>query len=99
MLLDFLYFDTPTTEISAPSLPDALPICARRSRPLLHHAAADRAGPGRALPQDCPAGEARGQVLRDRDRKSTRLNSSHTVSSYGVSRLKKKPSLAATARP
>src|SRR5947207_15970047 len=77
----FLFFfnDTATTEIYTLSLHDALPI------------SPDGAG---AFPRrhtdphqaDRSVGSARGQG----DRKSTRLNSSHTVISYAVFCLKKK---------
>src|SRR5437588_7558548 len=72
----FFFNDTATTEIYTLSLHDALPICIGPSRqsPLRR--------PGRALePQP---------VRADADRKSTRLNSSHTVISYAVFCLKKK---------
>src|SRR5690349_22507075 len=83
---------------SALSLPDALPIsarglelgCERRDallelgRRFLH--AAD-VGVERAGPLD------QGGVIGARDRKSTRLNSSHVENSYAVSCLKKKKSL------
>src|SRR5260221_6267310 len=86
-LLFFFFFfnDTATTEIYTLSLHDALPIsfCSRRERllfltlpcrPRLH-----RRGRLRVL--------WRPPLL---DRKSTRLNSSHTVISYAVFCLKKK---------
>src|SRR5256885_13102977 len=75
--LSFFFFnDTATTEIYTLSLHDALPICAR-----------DR---------DCwrrrsgrpPTPDASRRPCRDR--KSTRLNSSHLVISYAVFCLKKK---------
>src|SRR5256885_3568248 len=45
----------------------------------------------RPLPSDAPSpGSLRGGVARQRDRKSTRLNSSHLVISYAVFCLKKK---------
>src|SRR2546426_2664331 len=94
----FFFNDTATTEIYTLSLHDALPIwtlpyprsaplrCERsvRRRPSERHGSdverlrrrGDRAGPARADPV--------------RDRKSTRLNSSHLVISYAVFCLKKK---------
>src|SRR5258708_33119432 len=80
-LVLFFFNDTATTEIYTLSLHDALPICAGR-------AAADRHGrpPG-------PAGPGR---LRHRDRKSTRLNSSHQIISYAVFCLKKKKNKTAS---
>src|SRR5256885_8221387 len=81
----FFFNDTATTEIYTLPLHDALPISARASRP------AD----GR-LPQVAPPRARSGHARRratardDRDRKSTRLNSSHLVISYAVFCLKKK---------
>src|SRR6266496_4488518 len=77
----FFFNDTATTEIYTLSLHDALPISARR-----------RARPGwRPLPpQGAPCVPARRQPPRHRDRKSTRLNSSHVEISYAVFCLKKK---------
>src|SRR5436190_6296305 len=72
----WFFFDDPApAEIYTLSLHDALPIsCPRRSR------GRRRLGPGTG---SCsPTGT--------RDRKSTRLNSSHTVISYAVFCLKKK---------
>src|SRR5256885_11795944 len=80
----FFFNDTATTEIYTLSLHDALPISA----------AAGTRGPegeGRA-----DRGRRRGHRAgragagRERDRKSTRLNSSHLVISYAVFCLKKK---------
>src|SRR5260221_4117555 len=71
----FFFNDTATTEIYTLSLHDALPIL-WESAPREFHA-------GKSLP-----GTRRNRPLRDR--KSTRLNSSHTVISYAVFCLKKK---------
>src|SRR2546430_15696402 len=86
-LFDFCFFffnDTATTEIYTLSLHDALPISGERAaRP----ADADAAGRGRSREprrRDLP------RELRDGDRKSTRLNSSHSQISYAVFCLKKK---------
>src|SRR2546429_9595168 len=76
LLLFFFFNDTATTEIYTLSLPDALPI----SRPRR-----GSAGPRRHI----VAGSARREIRR-RDRKSTRLNSSHGYISYAVFCLKKK---------
>src|SRR5438876_11041427 len=77
LLLIFFFFNDPaTTEIYTLSLHDALPISRRRRH-------RDRRRPvGRAscLPSS----------TRCRDRKSTRLNSSHPSISYAVFCLKKK---------
>src|SRR5438034_9320668 len=72
----FFFNDTPPTEIYTLSLHDALPIS-----PQAIHVAA---GVQRLFTQ----GLLRAHVLGDR--KSTRLNSSHTVISYAVFCLKKK---------
>src|SRR5256885_5979869 len=87
LVLHFLFFffnDTATTEIYTLSLHDALPIFVvdRTTLPFnsafrIPHSAFTRAA---ELPR---AG-------RSRDRKSTRLNSSHLVISYAVFCLKKK---------
>src|SRR5688572_32869619 len=100
LLFHFFFFNvTATTEIYTLSLHDALPICplragvrdpraaprprraARRRRPARRRRArgADRARAARGA-----RGDQRG------DRKSTRLNSSHSQISYAVFCLKKK---------
>src|SRR2546426_8743493 len=78
-LLLFFFNDTATTEIYTLSLHDALPI-SKRNGPAPRAARGDRG----ALPHRCRA------AVRRRDRKSTRLNSSHLVISYAVFCLKKK---------
>src|SRR2546426_4914119 len=84
----FFFNDTATTEIYTLSLHDALPICHQ-----------DRRTPCRPrLRPVRPGREVRGRQQRSaradprdwRDRKSTRLNSSHLVISYAVFCLKKK---------
>src|SRR2546428_366585 len=93
----FFFNDTATTEIYTLSLHDALPICSanRRSAGERSRAGArpDRQSSGDAAAPlaawSCPcAGEARRAAIRDR--KSTRLNSSHDQISYAVFCLKKK---------
>src|SRR2546430_5685098 len=78
--LSFLFFfnDTATTEIYTLSLHDALPICRL-------YAGAPNADPN-------GVGDAGAVYVFDRakDRKSTRLNSSHSQISYAVFCLKKK---------
>src|SRR2546430_17464016 len=77
----FFFNDTATTEIYTLSLHDALPISPvpvpGAVQPAVHHARHDHAA-----------------AVRDadpvRDRKSTRLNSSHSQISYAVFCLKKK---------
>src|SRR5436190_6754610 len=81
MLVAFFFFnDTATTEIYTLSLHDALPISGPGSGPL---------SGGAPEYSQSRRGELLGMVGA-RDRKSTRLNSSHTVISYAVFCLKKK---------
>src|SRR5438132_14366958 len=72
-----------TTYISTLSLHDALPISCSRAAALqpVPHRGAARGRPGNPQPR---------RGFPGRDRKSTRLNSSHTVISYAVFCLKKK---------
>src|SRR2546427_6322247 len=96
LLYSFFFFnDTATTEIYTLSLHDALPIFAQCGKTGVH-LRADRARPrpcgGGRRPH---AGMTLRQGFRDReripqDRKSTRLNSSHSQNSYAVFCLKKK---------
>src|SRR2546427_9331334 len=90
----FFFNDTATTEIYTLSLHDALPIC-------LHAATwGHGAGPGHeafgarveAAEVTTPMGftSARPSAVFGADRKSTRLNSSHSQISYAVFCLKKK---------
>src|SRR5260221_10399760 len=95
----FFFNDTATTEIYTLSLHDALPIC---DDAFLAGYGAAQAIPGPlfafaaylgAIAQPSPHGatvERWRQDRRQTDRKSTRLNSSHTVISYAVFCLKKK---------
>ena len=76
-MLSFFFNDTPTTEIYTLSLHDALPIYIYPE---------DLAGTG-IRGKDVAVILAGGIEL---DRKSTRLKSSHTVTSYAVFCLKKK---------
>src|SRR5256885_12712977 len=70
----FFFNDTATTEIYTLSLHDALPICPRRRQ---------------RRPRRSSSGTTPPRPIA-RDRKSTRLNSSHLVISYAVFCLKKK---------
>src|SRR5438552_10380860 len=80
----FFFHDTATTAIYTLSLHDALPIY-RRRRPRI---AGGGRPPGGAAPG---AGHVDRRAPRGgRDRKSTRLNSSHQIISYAVFCLKKK---------
>src|SRR2546430_6934828 len=82
MTLCFFFFfnDTATTEIYTLSLHDALPISSSGSttNPLTPSSTSSRAAPTAVV------------VTIGRDRKSTRLNSSHSQISYAVFCLKKK---------
>src|SRR5438034_10499022 len=75
---------TTTSEIYTLSLHDALPISRLCDRAALS-AAVEQRRPYHARDRWIP-----GSVPITRDRKSTRLNSSHTVTSYAVFCLKKK---------
>src|SRR5436190_23066805 len=78
----FFFNHTATTELYTLSLHDALPISRLSGLSRLVS----------ALPSACAGGFWREQqpAQRPEDRKSTRLNSSHTVISYAVFCLKKK---------
>src|SRR2546427_9137202 len=84
MLFSFFFFnDTATTEIYTLSLHDALPISPH--------------------PGACPTGRFSGRLLhclapQQPDRKSTRLNSSHSQISYAVFCLKKKKKKKTTGK-
>src|SRR2546421_5839123 len=85
----FFFNDTATTEIYTLSLHDALPISCpspRRSRPW----ARASAPPAESAAQTSTSTSAAGKSRMLRDRKSTRLNSSHDQISYAVFCLKKK---------
>src|SRR2546430_14214816 len=75
----FFFNDTATTEIYTLSLHDALPICGGPREA--------RAPPVR---DSFPARPLRNESRTGGDRKSTRLNSSHSQISYAVFCLKKK---------
>src|SRR3712207_2328570 len=90
----FFFNDTATTEIYTLSLHDALPISTRAC--LTKHLTVIIGGSGRPRrgerTSSCPAARRpfRVRQTRPRDRKSTRLNSSHANISYAVFCLKKK---------
>src|SRR5438034_3182798 len=83
-----MFNDTSTTEIYPLSLHDALPICLLARR-------VARGALGRDRPADIGTelGTRAGGFAGGADRKSTRLNSSHTVISYAVFCLKKKKNM------
>src|SRR2546426_4571827 len=90
LFIFFFFNDTATTEIYTLSLHDALPISlSRTARDRLPH----RSEFGRkdeAPDARVPSSHETKQGEPGRDRKSTRLNSSHLVISYAVFCLKKK---------
>src|SRR3712207_9305873 len=85
-LIYFFFNDTATTEIYTLSLHDALPISADAARDGRPRAAAGRSTRARGVRHRAPDRRPRA----GRDRKSTRLNSSHANISYAVFCLKKK---------
>src|SRR3712207_7903354 len=91
-LFFFFFNDTATTEIYTLSLHDALPICAVRSVPGASASSTNCCG-ARSIARGSNTakklGSSRAQFT-SRDRKSTRLNSSHANISYAVFCLKKK---------
>src|SRR3712207_7050393 len=94
MFLFFFFNDTATTEIYTLSLHDALPILAGAAAVVAGDLLADRGTIQRAAArQQLLRGEqhaGRAEAALQRDRKSTRLNSSHANISYAVFCLKKK---------
>src|SRR2546430_13706191 len=85
-LLPFFFNDTATTEIYTLSLHDALPICFEHLRPA--GLALDRL-PELGVLHCKEAAQDHASYEAQRDRKSTRLNSSHSQISYAVFCLKK----------
>src|SRR3712207_9205197 len=100
VLLFFFFNDTATTEIYTLSLHDALPILrgghgAAGVHQAPHELAVERNAFGGPPPHRLQQGRHRAEVVHrgraaHRDRKSTRLNSSHANISYAVFCLKKK---------
>src|SRR5258708_23067082 len=80
----FFFNDTATTEIYTLSLHDALPIFIERIQPQIASCEREK--------YDIDGYRASFE-LAGRDRKSTRLNSSHQIISYAVFCLKKKKKL------
>src|SRR5438132_3273590 len=90
----FFFKDTSTTEIYTLSLHDALPISENPARAEFLRELQPR---WQQITRDdvhAAQGEQPREHQTDRDRKSTRLNSSHTVISYAVFCLKKKRRMA-----
>src|SRR2546427_6255736 len=97
----FLFFfnDTATTEIYTLSLHDALPISwSRGRRPRLR--ARQHGQPARLsrMREGCFRAHSFGERRSSQDRKSTRLNSSHSQISYAVFCLKKKKKKTVTQK-
>src|SRR5256885_15101375 len=87
--LFFFFNDTATTEIYTLSLHDALPISAFATLP--HRVPVRRQGRSSTSARTASSwGSTPARTRFSRDRKSTRLNSSHLVISYAVFCLKKK---------
>src|SRR3989442_2826797 len=83
--LFFFFNDTATTEIYTLSLHDALPIWDRATTATI----------GGTIETSVVTTRSLAVAASDRDRKSTRLNSSHVRISYAVFCLKKKKSVIA----
>src|SRR3712207_7152440 len=83
----FFFNDTATTEIYTLSLHDALPIC---PAPAALTPTGECGSGRRPTGRHCLAQRATHERRLTRDRKSTRLNSSHANISYAVFCLKKK---------
>src|SRR5688572_31637984 len=86
-LLFFFFTDTAPTEIYTLSLHDALPICCQM-RGARRNTLPHRTHLRRHVPRPPDRDASRSHVSEDR--KSTRLNSSHSQISYAVFCLKKK---------
>src|SRR5438270_12935300 len=82
-IVSFFFNDTASTDIYTLSLHDALPILLAPGDPGEGHVGRDRAV------HEADHGQA-AELFQLRDRKSTRLNSSHSQISYAVFCLKKK---------
>src|SRR5258708_34959365 len=89
-LLFFFFNDTATTEIYTLSLHDALPIFHQDQLRLEHHRSRQRHTLALAARKLVDVASFVAAQLDHRDRKSTRLNSSHQIISYAVFCLKKK---------
>src|SRR2546427_4726410 len=100
LFLFFFFNDTATTEIYTLSLHDALPIWAGGPagdpQRALRRRPRERSQPPGVLGD--PAALHPAPQRRRRDRKSTRLNSSHSQISYAVFCLKKKKKKKVTRR-
>src|SRR2546427_3351249 len=102
MTIIFFFNDTATTEIYTLSLHDALPISVQRIQPFLPPLGSPISifsKPARSgqMTRSPPLSAEKGSNPVERDRKSTRLNSSHSQISYAVFCLKKKKDDASRA--
>src|SRR5438309_5880515 len=88
-LFSFFFNDTAPTEIYTLSLHDALPILGDSRLAVRCHRGTGSCGDHRR----CPRPGGRAARCRHGDRKSTRLNSSHSSISYAVFCLKKKKNI------
>src|SRR5436189_5906034 len=86
----FFFIDTATTEIYTLSLHDALPIWMIIVPGFSRVSDAFGYGESRVIDSNRSAEAVQACATRTRDRKSTRLNSSHRCISYAVFCLKKK---------
>src|SRR2546430_4972558 len=87
----FFFNDTATTEIYTLSLHDALPICPFEPNEMNWRSRQPRPSGSISMdPNTHPAQTPRPRPSSSPDRKSTRLNSSHSQISYAVFCLKKK---------
>src|SRR2546422_4801110 len=97
----FFFNDTATTEIYPLSLHDALPICLLAvlvALVLVAGPLADLVGADLLVVGLHDRARKRSPPLHHRDRKSTRLNSSHGYISYAVFCLKKKKNMRCISR-
>src|SRR2546430_12768943 len=90
MICVFFFNDTATTEIYTLSLHDALPISDRLRGSNIRRGHRPRIGTGSACDTGNPLPRPAARAADPTDRKSTRLNSSHSQISYAVFCLKKK---------
>src|SRR2546427_1937067 len=101
----FFFNDTATTEIYTLSLHDALPISSAYSAVYIGdsaHPYLDMTNIQNLVPAFVPTKPMAPILITDRsqrDRKSTRLNSSHSQISYAVFCLKKKIALSNSTNP
>src|SRR3712207_8331056 len=98
LLLFFFFNDTATTEIYTLSLHDALPISKRYDSASVRSPWRQARGRARGSSSAAACGLIRSSRVKERDRKSTRLNSSHANISYAVFCLKKKKKTSSMLR-